>query len=244
MTVAPQSAEFTLAPIELGTTELQALRIRAGDGLCPAVTGTPCYYYVEYRQPVGWDARFGPDGIFDGAMIYLGGEIDRTTVRSTLLLDMHPAIGQFDFVDSALHLGQTFTDFNGIQITAVSQSAQRLRVRVQVPGGNGQATCVASPVTATFNLSSQSATQYCGDIMVRNNTAAVISNWRVDVDLRQSTLLNNWNSVFTSQGGSLYAVTPPSWNRFIQPGQSVAAGMCASKTGTNFLPLILSASGS
>jgi hypothetical protein len=105
----------------------------------------------------------------------------------------------------------------------------------------------ASPlcsVTATFNLSSQSATQYCGDIVVRNNTPAVISSWQVNVDLRQSSLLSNWNSVFTPQGGSLYAVTPPPWNQSIQPGQSIAAGMCASKTGPSFLPLILSASGS
>jgi hypothetical protein len=104
--------------------------------------------------------------------------------------------------------------------------------------------CPSPAVTATFNLSSQSATQYCGDILVRNNLASVISSWRVDVDLRQSTLLNNWNSVFTAQGGSRYAVTPQPWNRFIQPGQSVAAGMCASKTGPNFLPQILSATGS
>ena len=245
MTVAPQSAEFTLAPIELGTNEVQALRIRVGNGLC-AFGDAPCYYYIEYRQPIGWDAKFGTFGMFRGALVYLAGEIDPGALRSTLLLDMHPptTAGQFDFSDAALRVGETFTDFNGIQITAVSETAQRLRVRVQVPGGNGQATCVSSPVTATFNLSSQSATQYCGDIMVRNNTAAVISNWRVDVNLRQSNLLSNWNSVFTPLGGSSYAVTPPAWNRFIQPGQSVAAGMCASKTGPNFLPLILSAGGS
>jgi V8-like Glu-specific endopeptidase len=104
--------------------------------------------------------------------------------------------------------------------------------------------CPTPAVTATFNVSSQSATQYCGDILVRNDTSAVISSWRVDVDLRQSSLLNNWNSVFTSQGGSRYAVTPQPWNRFIQPGQTVAGGMCASKTGPSFLPQILSASGS
>ena len=104
--------------------------------------------------------------------------------------------------------------------------------------------CPSPSVTATFNLSSQSATQYCGDITVRNNTSAVIPSWQVNVDLRQSSLFNNWNSIFTSQGGSLYAVTPPPWNHFIQPGQSVAAGMCANKTGPNFLPQILSASGS
>ncbi len=104
--------------------------------------------------------------------------------------------------------------------------------------------CPSPAVTATFNLSSQSATRYCGDIIVHNNTSAVLSSWQVNVDLRQSSLINNWNSIFTSQGGSLYAVTPPPWNHFIQPGQSIAAGMCASKTGPNFLPQLLSASGS
>ena len=171
--------------------------------------------------------------MFDGALVYLAGALDRNTTSFTLLLDMHPpADANFpDFSDAALRIGETFTDFNGIQITAVSAANQRLRVRVQHPGGNGQATCIASPITATFNLSSQSPTQYCGDIMVRNNTTAVVSNWQVNVDLRQSTLQSSWNSVFTPQGGSLYAVTPPPWNRFIQPGQSVAAGMCANKTG-------------
>ena len=108
----------------------------------------------------------------------------------------------------------------------------------------GETSSPLCSVTATFNLSSQSAAQYCGDIMVRNNTSAVISSWQVNVDLRQSSLLSNWNSIFTAQGGSLYGVTPPPWNHFIQPGQSIAAGMCASKTGPSFLPQILSASGS
>lgn len=107
----------------------------------------------------------------------------------------------------------------------------------------GETSSSLCAVTATFNVSSESATQYCGDILVHNNTASVISSWRVDVDLRQSSLLNSWNAVFAPQGGSLYAVTPPSWNHFIQPGQSVAAGMCASKSGPSFLPQIRSASG-
>jgi hypothetical protein len=243
----PATAELTLAPIELGTNDLQALRIPAPDSACSVFTRQPCYYYVEYRQPIGWDARFGIFDMFRGAIVHLGGELDRNAIANTThLLDMHPpAAGEGpNFFDAALRVGETFTDPSGIQISVLSEVAQRLRVRVQVPGGTGQASCIGSAVTATFNLSSQSATEYCGDIVVRNNGPTVVSSWRVDVDLRQSTLRTNWNSVFTPQGGSVYAVTPPPWNTFIQPGQSVAAGMCARKTGATFLPLILSANGS
>ena len=149
--------------------------------------------------------------MFRGASVYLAGEIDPGALRSTLLLDMHPptTAGPFDFRDAALRVGETFTDFNGIQITALSETASGCGCACRSRAATGRPPACRRRSTAIFKLSSQSATQYCGDIMVRNNTAAAISNWRVDVNLRQSNLLSNWNSVFTSLGGSSYAVTPP-----------------------------------
>ena len=39
-------------PHRAGDGELQALRIPVGNGLCPPGINAPCYYYVEYRQPI------------------------------------------------------------------------------------------------------------------------------------------------------------------------------------------------
>jgi hypothetical protein len=58
----------------------------------------------------------------------------------------------------------------------------------------------------------------------RNNKTAAISSWQVVIDVNDSHIDNSWNGA-------------------IQPGGTQSFGFCASKTGANYYPEVISASG-
>jgi hypothetical protein len=234
VTPAASGGDFTLEPLEIGTSAPQALRIPADSSVCPADI-RPCYYYVEYRQPIGFDdsPQFSNTGMHDGAVIRLGGEVDTTgnslgNLTRFLLIDAPNA--------DTLRVGETFQDPAGLQITPLSTPTsgdhRQLVVRVSR----------ASRISATFVFSSgQSGTtgSYCGEVVITNtSTTPVDGGWLVRLNLEQSQLTSSWNANFTSLGSSRYDVTPVSWNSAIQPGQAITAGLCANKTGANFTPQV------
>lgn len=93
-----------------------------------AQTGTHTYYYVEYRQPIGFDAPLAQlyPAAVNGVLIHTGA--DQNT-NSSFLLDMNPQTAVFD--DAALAFGKKFVDTSsGITITALSGDATVAHVKV------------------------------------------------------------------------------------------------------------------
>jgi len=86
------------------------------------VTGQRTWYYVEYRQAIGFDSgivtdpAFDSDNILNGVVIRTGTESDD---QSSNMLDMTPGSDLiFDWFDSALTVGQSYADSEaGITIT-------------------------------------------------------------------------------------------------------------------------------
>ena len=170
-----------------------------------------------------------------GALIRLGGEVDTTGNSSgslTRLFKLHPPT-----VADTLKVGETFQDPTGLQITTLATPTVGDHKQLVVRVGR------ASRITATFTFSSgQSGTtgSYCGDVRITNiSTTPVNGGWLVRLNLNQSQLTTGWNGTFTALGGSLYNLTPVPWNSVIGPGQTIAAGMCANKTGANFTPQVV-----
>jgi hypothetical protein len=292
---ATSSGSFTLMPLETPSALPQTLRIPAPSEYCPNIFTTPCYYYLEYREPFGFDAPLAGTPPTQGVTIRLAPDIDHAQGHSSYLVDMTPrppGATQSVYFDAPLLVGQTFTDPSGITITPTSNANGQLEVEVQVPNGTGQPSCLggasacsdgvrdglesdvdcggscdpcetgkacstasdcssgncsagvceSSRVTASFAFSSNFGNGYCGELTIRNASNTLVTDWRVDVDLHQSTPSSFWNSVFSPTGGSQYAVTPAAWNRQITPGNAVGVGFCATKTGQNYTPEVLSAS--
>jgi hypothetical protein len=236
VTAGSSGGDFTLEPLEIATSAPQLLRVPADPSLCPADI-RPCFYYVEYRQPIGFDGapQFTSTTMQQGALIRLGGAIDTTgnsTGNLTRLFKIHPPT----FADT-LKVGETFQDPAGLQITTLSTPTSGDHKRLVVRVGR------SSRITASFNFSSgQSGTtgSYCGDVRITNiSTTTVNGGWLVRLNLNQSQLTTGWNGAFTSLGGSLYNLTPVSWNSVIGPGQFITAGFCANKTGANFTPQVV-----
>ncbi len=116
------SVEYRLSAFE-GTTGLRAVKVVAATGRT---------YWVEWRQPIGFDAAF-PAGATTGAQVRIG----PSRVGGSDLLDGSPVAGGFG--DAALPLGITFLDaVASLSITPVSQGGGTLVLDV--------ATVVPSPI--------------------------------------------------------------------------------------------------
>jgi hypothetical protein len=142
LVTSPAGGEYTLAPIELETDQPQVIQVPASPSVCP--DGGSCFYYLEYRQPLG--AFDG--GAYDTALMHtgisvrIGSSFDPTGLNSVLgayLLDLTP---NYDVSDGRLAMGSTFTDPTGLTISALAAANGTAQVRVSVPSGSGQATCL------------------------------------------------------------------------------------------------------
>jgi hypothetical protein len=130
----PRNRTVDIVPLETASNGVQAARVPMSPSLCP-IGITSCQYVVEYRRPLGFDAATGgPNGVY----IRVGS--NSSFVRSSYLLDMTPATTSLR--DSALPVGATFTDPNGVAIKVTAATVDRATVQVTVPGGSGTATCL------------------------------------------------------------------------------------------------------
>jgi hypothetical protein len=92
-------------------------------------TGRKTWYYVEYRQAIGFDSFLsGNVNVLNGVVIHLGTD---SNPNSSYLLDLTPVTASWN--DPALVLGQSFSDTNaGVIITPVSMTASSAAVQVSM----------------------------------------------------------------------------------------------------------------
>jgi hypothetical protein len=98
-------------------------------------------------------------------------------------------------------------------------------------------------LSATLSLSSDWGTGYCANISLTNTGTAVTTSWQVVINLNQSTASAPWNATVTTSGSQM-TDGPLSWNAAIAPGATASYGFCATATGTNYRPTLVSVSGS
>lgn len=128
---------YSVFPVEKITTSVQALRIPKDKD----TSGSPLnYYYVEYRQPFGFDNFITTDPVVNGVTIRIGPNY--TKYENTFLLDNTPS--STSFLDASLALNQTFTDpAKGISVKTKTISTQNATVDITFAGQS----CVrANPV--------------------------------------------------------------------------------------------------
>jgi hypothetical protein len=135
---------YSLEPYESPGSGPKALKIpRSVD----PVTGTRSWYYVEYRQAIGFDSYLASNAnMLGGVVIHSGRDDDGSSVE---LLDMTPntASGTVDFNDAALTAGQSFTDIDaGVTITTHSAGGSQASVGVSISPD----ACVPSNPTIAF----------------------------------------------------------------------------------------------
>jgi hypothetical protein len=203
------------------------------------VTGLRTWYYVEYRQAIGFDhiivtdPAFNSDNILNGVVIRIGTESDE---QSSNMLDMTPGSDLiFDWFDSALTVGQSYTD-SGAGITITTNWTNSSGASVNVALEPQAPVCV--PANPTLSLSPGesdwvapgTAVNYSVTVTNHDSAACGMSTFNLD-----AAIASGWNADFSQS-----ALT-------IEHGASASATLAVASplTATDgFYPIDVSASNS
>lgn len=180
ITTVSASGSYAIAPYASMGTAAKALKIPRG--LNPQ-TGKMQYYYIEYRQPVGFDTVLGNIGNLTRGVLVHTTDIDSNIMLLDMTPDSDPTSQFYDIRDSALPVGRTFTDSAaGISIKLVSADAGGATVEVGVGGGTPAPTCTrAAPAIAlsgtTTAVAAGSSTSYTVTVSNKDSSACAATSF-------------------------------------------------------------------
>ena len=146
ITTVTSSGTYQIGPYEAQDSAVKALKILQSGS-------SSSYYYVEYRQSVGFDSFLsGYSDILGGLVIHLASP---SNSNSSDLLDMTPS-SPSSFSHPALIVGHSYKDStSGVTITPISASSTGASVQVTF----GPSTCSdANPTVSISPLQSQYVT--------------------------------------------------------------------------------------
>ena len=128
------AGSYTLVPTTNQTSSTKALKIPRGLD----ASGAPSYYYIEYRQPTGFDAQITDRGVVDPANVFQGVAVHQASPsngNSGQLLDMTAGSNFVDMKDAALTGGRSFSDASaGINLNTEWTDAGQALVSVDFGG--------------------------------------------------------------------------------------------------------------
>jgi len=158
ITTVSTSGDYAIAPYETSGTAAKALKILKS---VDPTTGARTWYYVEYRQALGFDTVLASTGsanmmlssnVLSGVLVHMDSEDNGGA--DNYLLDMTPATYDLYTRDPALDVGGSFSDtIAGVTISTLWANQTNAGVRVTL----AQSSCVRANPTVTMSPASQSA---------------------------------------------------------------------------------------
>ena len=215
ITTVSRDGVYTVTPLEAATSGVMGLKILKSTD---AASGERTYYYVEYRQAIGFDNIFANNSnILSGVTIHIGSDLDGNT---SYLLDMTPATASWS--DPSLTVGQTYTDSDaGISITTLATSSTGATVSVVV----GQTGCTRSNPTVTASPSQTqwitAGTDITYSISVTNNSSSGCADSTFDLS---AAVPPGWTAAFDAQAVALAAGSTGSATLQVHAPTGAAAG--------------------
>lgn len=215
ITTASASGSFAIAPMSAGTGGARALRIPRG---IDAASGQMSYYYLEYRQPSGFDAALATIGnLAKGVLVHVGG-IDQTNV----LLDMTPGSATSstfaDMNDAALTVGRSYSDAAaGVSFTVKSADAGGAVVDVVVGSQGGSCTRATPALTLATGGSAVAGTRvdYAGSLRNMDGPGCGATTYTL-----AASAPTGWTA------------TPSAASVTLSPGASAGVGLAVTSAGT------------
>ncbi len=192
ITTVQASSTYVLDPYEPPGTNPKALKILKSTN---PTTGYRDWYYVEFRQAIGFDSIIVSDGrmdsanILNGVVVHMGSEDNGGNTNG--LLDMTPATYQLYTRDPTLVVGQSFTDPDaGVTITTqwVNSSNAGVSVSLNQPCVRANPTVALSPVQSQ-SVSAGTPVNFA--VSVTNNDSANCSAGSFSL---QATVPSGWTS--------------------------------------------------
>jgi len=197
ITTVLASGDYSIDPYALPGTSPKALKILKSTD---PTTGARTWYYVEYRQAVGFDGVLASGGSLMNASNILNGVVIHTGAEDNggydnHLLDMTPETYALYTRDPALDVGKSFSDPDaGVTITALWANGANAGVRVSL----SQSSCVRANPTVAVSPSSQSAPAGASvtySIAVANNDGAGCAASSFDL---QAAVPSGWTASIAS----------------------------------------------
>lgn len=144
LTHVSATGSYVIEPYAAPGTGPKALQIPQGID----AAGRPVSFYLEFRQPVGFDAFLAGSpyeaNVLNGVIVHIGTEGDR---QSSFLLDMTPESQPTDWNDPALTVGRSYRDpASGVTVTTENAGSAGATVRVSF----AQPDCVPAPPTVAI----------------------------------------------------------------------------------------------
>jgi hypothetical protein len=218
ITAVAASGTYTIDPYETTGNNPKALKILQG---IDPTSGLRTWYYVEYRQPLGWDQVLlnyngGINNFTQGVVVGLGTD---STPNSSDQLDMNP---NNTTSDVALVPGQSFRDPNaGVTITtewATSTNAG-VGVTLTTPCTRSNPTVTTSPAQSPVL---QAGTPETYTVTITNNEAA---NCTASAFNLSAAIATGWIASFGSSSVTLSAGASGSTSLTVASPTSAAAGL-------------------
>ena len=212
---ADTEASYIIDPLETALSgSAKGIKIPRG---IDSETGQQQWYYVEYRQAIGFDSFLSTKpGVTNGVVIHRSPE---SSTRGSQLLDMTPQSSLFDLDDAALLTGNSFTDSDaGITITTEWADNTGASVHVSFT----QAICSSSSpgVSVVANQSSVLAgdtASYSVTVVNNDSDSCAATNYNVSAEVPDGWL--STSSVVSLAAGATKTVTLN-----VTPSDKVAEG--------------------
>ncbi len=238
------SGQYFLESIENTSSKTKAIKINRGDGQ---------YFYLEYRQPTGFDRNLDSQQIFGGVLIHLA---PNHSSKSYLINPLSPS----QATNPALPVGRFFSDpVSGITIAPAYQTNSGIYVDITFPSAQALTSYSLPSQFATGDLVSDQGTVYW--IVGRNKIAFTsaglfsslgfswgsvkngdVSNYQEMEKLMVNTKnsrhpIGAWvkygNTIYYSHESGLIPV--PSWEVFLSNGGSLDKTFNANQTDVNLI---------
>lgn len=226
ITIITNSGDYSIMPYETNVSGPKALKIFKG---IDSSTGYNMYYYIELRQPIGFDS-------FITTMINTyGSNVDKgVSIRlvydnpnkGSQLLDMAPNSTTWDWFDSVLLPGKSYTDSTaGLTITTVSVNSLGSVVNVNLSGAQPQPVCTRanpsiSPSSQTKSASAGTLLSYSVTVKNMDSTDCGTSTF----SLQGIAPSSSWSMALSSTSVSLAPGASVNLNISLQSSSSIAAG--------------------
>lgn len=193
--------EVALSPTEFSSQGTKAIRIPRDITTAGTIES---YYYLDFRQPFGFDNFPANDPIVKGVSIRLT-KIPTHWSPESYLIDTHPETETF--MDAALLPGETFWDeAKQIEIKTLQVTANSATLSVTIGGRD----CHQNPTV---------------NIIPKNGWANAGETLPYSIEVRNNDTQECGRSTFTVRPtlpGPLWAQVPSEFQLDIDPGQSVA----------------------
>jgi M6 family metalloprotease-like protein len=219
ITTVTNSGTYKIEPYESFTNGVKAIRI-------PVVnppTATSEYYYIEYRQLLGYDKVLSSGNLTKGVLIRTG--LRGGTSNSSYLLNM--VASDASFFNAALTPGNTFTDttagHTGVNVTLNSADTSGATVSVNFGTSPGctraNPTFTVSPSTTPWVAPGQSAAY---TLTLKNNDSSACANSTFNLG---ATSVAGVTAIYPSMTGSIAPGASGTVNLIIQSTPTTPTGI-------------------